>query len=155
MKHPPTLKNILSPCTDDICDTVDEKIIFYDVTLKGTDTCFSYAVKRIGLAHLATHEPEVLLAMCNVTIVDETPRPGDILLWNNETIEYIPRHITAACAIVTRKVDTGLHFAVMERNGWFSDCVHHRNKNGHPMIRLRELAAITTKPNIVRINITT
>lgn len=122
----------------------------YPVQLTKTESCLSYALKRIGKAGLLPIDYEGMLSgtvfevlggdLDNLDMV-----PGDIVVWDRDLQKtLLPIEIDEAGRIVHAYVRTGLHYAVYEGGDILSDCVRDGD---YPVIRLRKLS--DTRPDRV------
>lgn len=125
------------------------------VTIDKTDTCLTYALKRIGL------DPK----LCNYENFNEffhqlpwkskrkDLTPGTLLLWDkNIKWKWMPVSITKDGIIKSKSIPTEFHFAVYEGDNLVSDCTRlHSNTSTCPNIRMRELSDFKNNPDWILI----
>lgn len=106
------------------------------ITLLGTDTCFTYVLRRLGILHQykppALEESEYAAIRDFITnheysgrrpwVEDEDLEPGEILFWASKKPVLIPRTITEDGHILTLNRAVDFHFAIVENNPeYYSD----------------------------------
>lgn len=130
------------------------KIKKYPVTLKKTDTCLTYALKRIGLEPInygyddlekdfEVH-PFFFGPKCN---------SGVLLMWDAHVKEVdIPWFISERGRIISRPIKTRIHIAVYEGDGLVSDCSRGEAPSGLPQLKLRHIDDIKRQPDKILIH---
>jgi hypothetical protein len=123
----------------------------HKVTLEKTDTCLTYALKRIGL------KPDLCVYESINEHFHQIPWKarkkeltiGTILLWDtNLKWRWLPVSITKDGHIKNKLIHTGVHFAVYEGDGLISDCTRlHSPSPPSPSLRLRELSDMKSTPD--------
>ena len=95
------------------------------VRAEKTDSCLSYALKRIGLKldNYPTHPELISGEMFEVLKFFGTPvEQGDILLWDKDVEENaFPLYITENGMVITKKIWRKFHVAVAEGHALYSD----------------------------------
>lgn len=101
-----------------------------------TDTCLTYALKRIGRCMGTAHTDNLLININEITYpdlisgdyfeaIDFNPKDctvSDLLLWDKKVEEVaFPLEITTNGKVLSRKIWKGFHVAVVEENGIYSD----------------------------------
>lgn len=121
------------------------------VVLEKTDTCLTYALKRVGIDHnLCTYET-FHDHFDQYVFKKRTLKKGDILLWDKDVKwEWIPWKITEEGVISWKHVPVGFHFAIYEGDGYFSDCTR-LVRPPHPSLRFREIKDLKRNPDWVLI----
>lgn len=124
------------------------------VKLKKTDTCLTYALRRIGAEDLIDkisyeniHE---YFAFTNFgRRSKEKLQKGQILLWDRD-VEYIdlPWSIDENGMIIWSKIPVAFHFAVYEGEDIFSDCTRLA-RSPHPSLRMRRFSELKKMPDQV------
>lgn len=116
------------------------------IRLEKTDTCLSYALKRIGADSMLPIDYEGMMSGTCFEVFGWgiiRPEIGDIILWNRDLAKsLLPVVIGEDGRIVHSYIPTGLHYAVYEGNDVISDSVRD---NDYPIIRLRLLS--DTRPD--------
>jgi len=122
-----------------------------NVRLKQYDTCYTYALKRVGLFDIYNNvDIDDFIKLPEIKILKSAyPIYGNIIFWDDGTDSYHPNEIDPNGMIISHKWKTGLHFAVMENNGYISDCTKEDTENVYPILRMRKLNDIHNKPNII------
>jgi len=118
-----------------------------NVTLEKTDTCLTYALKRIGLPTDITfediHDHFELIRYRTGTKKLEV---GDLFLWDkNIEWEWLPWSINSG-GIKWKSVPVKFHFGVYEGDGSFTDCTRLVTPP-HPSLRFRNLLDLRKNPD--------
>jgi hypothetical protein len=111
------------------------------VVLEKTDTCLSYALKRIGAEGLLPIDYDRMVSGREFEVLrwrEADMQVGDLVLWDRDlTRSLLPTEITTVGTIIHGYMPTGLHYAVYEGEGILSDS----SRDGdYPVVRLRKLA---------------
>lgn len=116
------------------------------IRLQKTDTCLSYALRRIGAERLLPIDYGGMVSGTYFEVFGWGiigPEIGDVILWDRDlTKSLLPIVIDGGGRIVHSHIQTGLHYAVYEGDDVISDCVRD---NDYPIIRLRLLS--DTRPD--------
>lgn len=124
------------------------------VKLNKTDTCLTYALKRIGADNLVNkidyenvHEYFDFVNFGRRS--QDKLKPGQILLWDRN-VEYVdlPWSIDENGNIIWYKIPVAFHFAVYEGNDMFSDCTRLA-RSPHPSLRMRRFSDLKKMPDQV------
>jgi hypothetical protein len=112
------------------------------VVISKTESCLSYALKRIGADDLLPIDYDRMVSGEHFHVLrwSETAdmQAGDLVLWNRDLARsLLPIEITTAGTIVHGYLPTGLHYAVYEGDGILSDSTRDGD---YPVVRLRKLA---------------
>lgn len=127
-----------------------ENILMHSVILKKYDTCYTYVLKRLGLERFMDVESDDFINLSEMSVLVNTiPVYGDILFWDDGSRTYYPNEINVDGVIISNKWNTGLHFAVVEKNGYISDCTKEDTENVYPVLRLRRFSDIHNKPKVI------
>lgn len=119
------------------------------------DTCFTYALKRVGLEG-AYDTTEELPSTCFIPFNIKDIKVGSIVAWKNQT----PRKLFNTSihtmhnypVLVQHQEFTAYHVGIIERVSQdgciiISDCVRNLNTNSYPEIRLRLLDTKLAEPD--------
>lgn len=116
------------------------------IRLEKTDTCLSYALKRIGAEKLLPIDYDGMVSGVTFEVfgwANIGPEIGDLILWDRDlTKSLLPVVIGEDGRIVHSYMQTGLHYAVFEGADLISDSVRD---NDYPIIRIRLLS--DTRPD--------
>jgi hypothetical protein len=127
----------------------------HKVTLEKTDTCLTYALKRIGLsADLCTYENiNEHFHQIPWRAKKKELSPGVILLWDSDLKwKWLPISISKDGKIKNKLVHTGVHFAVYEGDNVITDCSRlHSQSPPSPTLRLRDLSDVKSTPDWILI----
>ena len=130
------------------------KIKRYPVVLKKTDTCLTYALKRIGLEAPPNYGYDQLENDFKSIPFFYGPdcNTGVLLLWdsNMETVD-LPWLITEDGRVVSKPVKTRIHVAVYEGQGLISDCSRKGAPSSLPILKLRHINELGRQPDKILI----
>lgn len=125
------------------------------VTLENSDTCITYALKRIGAETLLDGFDREKLQ----SLLDEhfymlkyigVASPGELLLFASNRITPMPRSISAAGVLNYDEIHAGLHMGVVESPGYFSHLSrNHDHGNYLPCIKIDEINRYKRLPDFV------
>lgn len=119
------------------------------VSLEKTDTCLTYALKRIGQdPNLCTYENiHEFFNQLNFNKKQGELEVGDLLLWDKEMKwEWMPWRIAEDGKIEWKSVPMSFHFGIYEGDGYFSDCTR-LVRPPHPSLRIRRLDELKKNPD--------
>jgi len=127
----------------------------HKVVLDKTDTCLTYALKRIGLdPHLCTYENfNEYFHQMPWKSKKKDLLLGSLLLWDKEIKwKWMPVSISKDGLIKSKSIPTGFHFAVYEGNNLISDCTRlHSISPPSPTIRMRDMVDFKSNPDWILI----
>lgn len=129
------------------------KMQLHQVKLTKTDTCLTYALKRLGLEptycdHNSIHEYFTQLPFPKKEVELE---PGTIILWDKDMEwTWLPWKINTSGKIEWKNVQIGYHYGLYEGDGLFSDCTRLVNPP-HPTLRMRKLSEVKKRPDWILI----
>lgn len=130
------------------------KIRKHSVELTKTDTCLTYALKRIGLAPTPNYKYENLESDFDMVPFFFGPQcnSGVLLLWdsNKETVD-LPWTITESGRIITRAISSRIHVAVYEGDGLVSDCSRDKAHSSLPVLKMRHINELGRQPDKILI----
>lgn len=122
-----------------------------EVTITKTDTCLTYALKRLGSSPFIWSYENIDKAF-DITSFStiEQLEVGDVVLWdaNAHKVE-MATHIDVKGNLTLTEVWARVHFAVYEGNGMVSDCSRRDNISSLPRLRVRELKTLERMPDKV------
>lgn len=129
------------------------KIRKYPVVLKKTDTCLTYALKRIGLEPINyTYEDLEKDFHMKPFFFGPDCNSGVLLLWDaNKKRTEIPWMILEDGRIVSKPVTTGIHVAVYEGQGLVSDCSRKDSPSSMPQLKMRHINELKRQPDWILI----
>jgi len=118
------------------------------VTLEKTDTCLTYAFKRVGLSH----DVVIYEDLENLFEVKEYQaqllKKGRLLIWDKNRIEEVlPNHIDENGRILFLSTIRGIHVAVYEGDLLVSDCTRCEKFNSLPVLMMRYIRDIGRMPD--------
>jgi hypothetical protein len=121
------------------------------VVLDKTDTCLTYALKRIGLDPLLCNYENFNEFFHQVSWRSKKKKleVGNLLLWDSDIKwKWMPTSISKDGHIKNKLVPTGFHFAVYEGDNLISDCTRlHSISPPSPSLRMRELSDVKSNPD--------
>lgn len=125
-----------------------------EVTVGKSDTCLTYALKRIGSDLSITDVGEIENYFEMTPYADVGSKElvkGDLLLWTNaEQRLFVPNSIDKDGFITFHNTLVLRHLGVYEGNGKVSDCTRRMITDSYvPAIRMRYLKEIKARPQFL------
>lgn len=113
------------------------------VILNKSDTCLTYALKRIGADGLLPLDYPEMMSGEHFQIfryAQDRAQVADILVWDADMSRFaMANEISADGRLVYNLVVQGVHYAVCEEEGLISDCARN---DFYPYIQIRRLAEV-------------